>query len=318
MYCLSGISVIIPVLNGSGTIAETIQSVLAQELACDLDVIVSDDGSSDDTVRIAESFGPPVMVIHKPAETRNKGPSAARNRGILYSRQEYVSFLDADDMYLPDHLQRAVRTLNGNPHIGFVFCRTLMMRGNNAHCEYAEWTKQRITRRDMQYPVVSRGRIVHTSALVFRRTVFDAVGSFDESISNGEDTDMWMRVCEQYQGVFLDYFGSVYRIMHSKNQLTNRKNYTMIRTCQQKVGKKAIARCLTRKPIDHYYLFRLRLRHACLHDRKVVALLNIFVKHPIHAALALVDSSALRPGSRTAKWYPLSKYMLGSKDITNE
>ncbi len=95
------ITVVIPCYNGSRFIRETLESVLAQTLR-PLEVLVIDDGSTDDSAAIAESFGEPVRVIRQP----NQGESVARNRGIDEARGEWIAFLDADDIWKPEKLQR--------------------------------------------------------------------------------------------------------------------------------------------------------------------------------------------------------------------
>ena len=90
------ISVVIPCCNAAAFLRATIASILGQTQSV-LEVIVVDDGSTDDSASIAESFGPPVRVIRQP----NQGESAARNRGIEAAVGEWVAFLDADDLWLP-------------------------------------------------------------------------------------------------------------------------------------------------------------------------------------------------------------------------
>jgi glycosyltransferase involved in cell wall biosynthesis len=97
------ISVVIPCYNGAKYLRETLESALAQTHP-PLEVLVVDDGSTDDSAAIAESFGPPVRVIRQP----NQGESVARNRGIDEARGEWVAFLDADDLWLREKLEKQV------------------------------------------------------------------------------------------------------------------------------------------------------------------------------------------------------------------
>jgi glycosyltransferase involved in cell wall biosynthesis len=95
------VSVVIPCYNGARFLRATLGSVLAQtHLSCE--VIVVDDGSTDDSAGVAESFGPPVRVIRQP----NQGESVARNRGIDEAQGEWIAFLDADDVWLPEKTER--------------------------------------------------------------------------------------------------------------------------------------------------------------------------------------------------------------------
>jgi glycosyltransferase involved in cell wall biosynthesis len=100
------VSVIIPCYNGARFLRETLGSVLAQtHPVCE--VIVVDDGSTDDSAAVAESFGPPVRVIRQ----ANQGESVARNRGLDEAQGEWIAFLDADDVWLPEKTERQLRTI---------------------------------------------------------------------------------------------------------------------------------------------------------------------------------------------------------------
>src|SRR6266571_8138521 len=104
------VSVVIPTYNSSQYLVNAVDSVLAQSVA-DCEVLVIDDGSSDDTQEVMSRYGPPVRYIHQP----NGGVAVARNRGIEESRGRYVAFLDADDTWYGDKLERQLAALRGNP-----------------------------------------------------------------------------------------------------------------------------------------------------------------------------------------------------------
>jgi GT2 family glycosyltransferase len=108
-------SVVIAVYNGEKTLNRAIDSVLAQTLP-PLEVIVVDDGSTDETYRIAASYGPPVRVLRQ----ENRGVSAARNAGVQAAQGEWVAFLDADDYYYPHRLALAAELIRNHPEVDFV------------------------------------------------------------------------------------------------------------------------------------------------------------------------------------------------------
>ena len=110
------VSVVVPCYNGAKYLRETIQSVLAQDLPV-LEIIVVDDGSTDDSADIAESFGAPVRVIRQ----SNQGESVARNRGIDEARGDWVAFLDADDLWTPDKMAEQAKLMS--PGVGLVCSR---------------------------------------------------------------------------------------------------------------------------------------------------------------------------------------------------
>jgi glycosyltransferase involved in cell wall biosynthesis len=110
-------SVVIPAYNTADTLGEAIDSVLAQTRQ-DFEIIVVDDGSSDDTAAVAEGFGDRRIRVYR---QENAGPSAARNRGIAEALGEYVSSLDSDDLWLPDYLAEMGRALEENPRADFAY-----------------------------------------------------------------------------------------------------------------------------------------------------------------------------------------------------
>lgn len=249
-----GISVIIPMFNREKFIAEAIESVINQQFTGTVEIIVSDDGSTDSSVEVALSFGDPVIVLLKPIDCLDQGVSGARNRGILSATQRYISFLDSDDFYLPGHLNKMAALMDANPEIGYVFSRTQEMKEINGKRVFSPWTRPKVTARDIAYPALSRTNIVHTNVFLFRREVFDSVGLFNQNYRNGEDGDMWMRISEQYTGLFSNHFGAVYRTEHGDIQLTA-NNVDKIQEDLFKILTTALERCHLSDFYDEYREF---------------------------------------------------------------
>lgn len=254
---------IIPVFNREMYLGEAIQSVLDQKYDGPLEIIVSDDGSTDGSLQVAANCGDGVRVVRKPARCSNRGASGARNRGLAAVTQPYVAFLDSDDFYLPNHLDRVATVLQGQPQLGFVFARMLQMREQNGCRFFAPWTRRNLQSRDVLHPVVSGPYVVHTNVFLFRREVFGTVGLFNEEYSNGEDGDLWMRISERYRGAFADHYGAVYRIAHGGAQLTNPER---LKRCAVKLFAEALSRYGQSGMNDRFRLFRLRLILAALNN----------------------------------------------------
>jgi glycosyltransferase involved in cell wall biosynthesis len=262
-----GISVIIPTYNRELFLKETVQSVLDQNLGELLEIIISDDGSTDNTLAEAELFGNKIKIITKPKYCNKQGVAATRNRGILQSTKAYISFLDSDDFYLPGHLKKMVATLQEDPQLAFAFCRILEVKHEHGKNLFRPWSHKFVLKNDVINPVVSRSHIVHTNSFIFRREVFDHVGYFNESFSNGEDGDLWMRISEKYQGRFLTHFGVAYRTHHGVNQLTNNSSEQVL-LCTKAVFENARKRYFELKLHDQrrifkieYYLLRFKYRN---------------------------------------------------------
>jgi glycosyltransferase involved in cell wall biosynthesis len=254
---MRGISIIIPTYNRENFIAEAIGSVLIQDYDGDIEIVISDDGSTDKTLEIAESFGERVVVLRKPVNCVTQGAASTRNRGIRASTKPYICFLDSDDYFLPGHLKKISSSLEADERFGFAFCRILEVKDNGDSRFFRAWTKDHLTRKNILYPVISANNIVCTNVFLFHRYVFNNVGLFNENYINGEDGDMWMRISEQYKGVFVDNFGAVRR-KHEFYQLTGISKRIIFRRYSG-VFNDAIKRYYKLDLNDPYRIYRLRI-----------------------------------------------------------
>lgn len=190
---MSRVSVIIPAFNAQRFLRQAIDSVLAQTYR-DFEVLVVDDGSTDGTAAIAESYGEPVRVIRQP----NAGPSAARNRGIRESSSELIAFLDSDDLWLPEKLAEQVPLFDsgsGLLPVGLVYCQA----------ERVDASGQPLPTTLAPKPV---GRVLEdflvrnhcpTSAAVVRRECFERCGYLPEDMVWAEDWALWLRLAHCYE-----------------------------------------------------------------------------------------------------------------------
>lgn len=207
------VSVVIPCYNASKTLAATLESVLAQSYR-PIEVIVVDDGSSDESVEIARSFAPTVQVIAK----KNGGPASARNEGIRRCKGEYIAFADADDLWMPEKLtvQVPVAAAFGAPAMVFSAVKRNRDDGET-HLKAVPPDRLPIT-----YASLWRGNIITTSTVLAHASVFDGC-VFDEapSIQGAEDFDLWLRVADRHTIEYIDTPLAVYRI---SDQGHNRSN----------------------------------------------------------------------------------------------
>ena len=189
------VSVIIPTYNRGWILREAIDSVLAQDFA-EYELIVVDDGSTDDTGKILDSYGREIITLRQ----SNRGVSAARNRGIAESRAHLVAFLDSDDLWLPKKLTRQVDFFNDNPDA--LICQTeetWIRRGVRVNPK-----KRHQKLSGMIFEPSLDLCLVSPSAVMIRKTLFDTVGTFDESLPACEDYDLWLRVSRQYPVYLID------------------------------------------------------------------------------------------------------------------
>jgi glycosyltransferase involved in cell wall biosynthesis len=179
------VSVVIPTHNRAGMVGEAIESVLNQDFP-DYEVIVVDDGSTDDTPDILCSFGGRIEVIRQ----ENRGVSAARNRGIHCASGELIAFLDSDDLWLPGKLAAQVEFFQHHPDA--VICQTEEIWVRNGRRVNPGFRHKK--RSGMIFEPSLALCLVSPSAVMIRRKLFDTVGVFDESLPACEDYDLWLRI----------------------------------------------------------------------------------------------------------------------------
>jgi glycosyltransferase involved in cell wall biosynthesis len=189
------VSVIIPAHNAERYIRDSLDSVLAQSYS-DLEVIVVDDGSTDGTRDAVLAVKGPIRCLTQV----NAGPSAARNAGIAAARGELICFLDADDLWTPDKLQRQVAFMEEHPEVGLVFSDEEEFDDAGVHCPSLLATtrygsglgpKQHI---EGAFQKLLEENFIPTSTVMARRRCFDAAGLFDVALRAAEDRDMWARI----------------------------------------------------------------------------------------------------------------------------
>jgi glycosyltransferase involved in cell wall biosynthesis len=215
------VSVVIPAYNCSRYIGEALESIFAQDCP-DTEIIVVNDGSTDDTGKVLSAFEPRIRVV----EQANAGAAAARNNAIREARGKYIAFLDADDLWLPGKLITQVRYLDNHPEVGLVYCGWLEWfpddKGNfvkpvvpppadlnETDPEFCGWLYNRLL----------FDCYVHTSTAVLRSEIVRAAGWFDLSLRRGQDYDYWFRVSRLAPIHKLRAVLSLYRI-HPKS-ITN-------------------------------------------------------------------------------------------------
>jgi glycosyltransferase involved in cell wall biosynthesis len=179
-------SVIIPAFNHAKHLERSVGSALAQTFR-EIEVIVVDDGSTDDTPEVMKQY---VDRGVRYIRTENNGPGAAKNVGIQESSGKYLQFLDADDLILPEKIETHVAILEDDDDLDLVYCDCPMTQPDGGYIENASWPlvdKEPLDLLTIHNPIPTH------SALVRRRAVVD-VGLFDERRQFQEDWDLWLRL----------------------------------------------------------------------------------------------------------------------------
>jgi glycosyltransferase involved in cell wall biosynthesis len=183
------VSVIIPTYNRGWILKEAIDSVLGQDFK-DFELIVIDDGSTDNTPAILETFGPAIRVVQQ----ANQGVSAARNKGIAAASGQLLAFLDSDDIWLPQKLSRQVDFFDTKADA--LICQTEEIWIRNGVRVNPKKRHHKFSGMIFEHSLALC--LVSPSAVISRRALFDAVGRFDESLPACEDYDLWLRVSCTY------------------------------------------------------------------------------------------------------------------------
>lgn len=191
----AAVSVIIPAYNNGKYLVHALESVFSQKEP-PFEVIVVDDGSTDDTAAVVKQFGGCIKYIYQP----NGGPAAARNRGAQEAKGEWIAFLDADDAWLPWRISAGRELISRNPSAALFCGRRTDMNNSVSEPAGGDFNKTRI----VILREFARGNIVATSTVLMRKDAFVRAGGFDEQFRGPEDYDLWMRLAGDNRLVYVD------------------------------------------------------------------------------------------------------------------
>jgi glycosyltransferase involved in cell wall biosynthesis len=199
------ISVIIPVYNGEKTIKQTIESVLNQTFR-DFELLIINDGSQDATLEIIQAINDERIQVFS---YQNSGVSASRNRALTKAKGEFISFIDADDLWTPNKLELQLKALQDNPQAAVAY-------------SWSDWIDEsgqflrsggHITVNGKAYEkLLLRDFIESGSNPLIRKQALDEVGYFEQSVTPAEDWDMWLRLAARYEFVTVEVPQILYRI----------------------------------------------------------------------------------------------------------
>jgi len=205
------VSVIIPTYNRAGIICETIDNVF-QQTYTNIEVIVIDDGSKDDTLARLRSYGNRIRVISQ----ANAGPAAARNRGIEVSSGDIITFQDSDDLWKPSKLERQVRMLAAvDSSVPCCLCNA-----DFGTIDGKQWTSFDISQINTEYSeglwinvteVLATRFVLFNQTVAIRRKAIEKVGIFDETLKYLEDYDLPLRLAAEGPWAYIQEPLVIYR-----------------------------------------------------------------------------------------------------------
>ncbi|MCD6154734.1 MAG: glycosyltransferase [Candidatus Verstraetearchaeota archaeon] len=272
------VSVIIPCYNGEKFIGEAIESVLNQTYQ-NFEIIIVDDGSTDGSKSVIKTFlkDPRIKLIE---HERNKGIPAARNTAIKASKGEFIAFLDQDDLWYPEKLEKSLDAFErGGENLGVVF--------SDVDIEEKDGSVTRRTCRKYDPAKLGRegfiralfwGNFIPTSSAIVRKTCFAQMGLLDEQLYGSDDRDFWLRIAGTFE--FHHIPEALAKLRRHGANASLRGAYTMIEQSRLIITPRAIQRYpfllpLKRKKISRlYYNFGAHL----IRDRKPGRARRFFIK----------------------------------------
>jgi len=185
------VSVIIPCYNAARFLPLAIESVLAQTCRS-FEILIIDDGSTDDTSRIAASYGDQLRYFYQ----ENQGAAAARNLGILRARGEFIAFLDADDIWLPTKLDMQLQLFERDPSLGAIYtdCYSIDENGERT----GMYLKRKLSNSRDRAEEIFIKDFIPNSSLIIRGSCFDIIGVHDETMLLSEDEDLKIRIADRF------------------------------------------------------------------------------------------------------------------------
>lgn len=224
-------TVTMPAYNAADSIGEAIESVLAQDYD-DFELLIIDDGSTDNTLEIVKSYAAVNKKIRWFTQ-KHQGIGATRNHLLKLARGVYISLCDADDIVLPNKLKSHAYILNCNPNVAVVYGNILVM---NKHGQIIKDSYSQA--KDLNNCCDLLENAVMNCGATFRKTAALKVGGYDETVAPAEDYDLWLKLAEKYQFVYIDKPCAVYRSHPQSTSRTDKNSWKKV----IRVKKNAIVR----------------------------------------------------------------------------
>ncbi len=290
------VSVIIATYNRADLLRQTVESVLKQTFQ-DFELIVVDDGSTDDTEEVLKSYRDRLRYIRQ----ENRGPSAARNLGIRHARASWISIQDSDDICAPDHLETLYNVVQRRPDLAMVFANGAYLNDPNGKTIIAPQKSKRLADKGVELIDLFSVSIVRLQAALLSREALLAIGGLDEELRIAMDLDLAFRVFMRFPIAYLDKIVFFYR-RHEGNigrnqELRLLENLRVIDKLIQEfpkstdvLGRRLIDR---RKAYRYYRLAKSRWKAGMKEEakdalREAVVLRPFFLKYRLYQILGAI------------------------------
>jgi glycosyltransferase involved in cell wall biosynthesis len=271
------VSVIITAYNSASLISETLQSVYRQTYQ-NIEVIVADDGSTDNTKALIEEKFPETKYYWKP----NGGQPSARNLGISHATGELIAFVDSDDVWEPEKISRQVDEFRKAPDLMWCYCDCLEFEGAPSN----------VTGRFSSMSQPHDGEILETlfihnfitsPTIMLRRSVIEEIGTWDEKVQRAEDWNMWLRIAAHFPIKYISEPLAFYR-RHADNKRSKisldqyLESHLQVYNNVLSANRERLYHLRHRALSNIYYKLGLSAIKAC-NRRKAISYLMIAIRH---------------------------------------
>jgi glycosyltransferase involved in cell wall biosynthesis len=284
------VSIVVPVYNAEQYVAETLKSVLAQTYQ-NFEVIIVDDGATDRSLEICQRFDDPrIKIIHQ----KNRGLAGARNTGIRHATGDYIGFLDADDIWLPNKVEKHVNHLNQSSHVGISFSYSAFIDGDGKYTGIYQIPRK--IRNITPGYALCRNPIGNGSSAIIRRETLEAIKFqdnqqglvedcyFDESFQRAEDLECWVRIVTHthWQQEGIPEVLTLYRIISSGLSANAMKQFEAIEQVIEKSCTAAPELNPYKNLAKAYYLRYVARRAVTLRDGELaVTMMHRSLRHSL-------------------------------------
>ncbi len=309
------VSVIIPTYNNAQYLSQAIKSILNQTYQAS-EIIVIDDGSTDETTEVVQSFNKNIQYIRQ----ENKGPASARNTGLKIAKGKYVVFLDADDELLPDKLSFQINFLEENPSIDLVYSNGYRFRedkeGNQIIVSLQKTNEIFIPEKENENYInrLIVKNIFPIHAAMTKITCINEVGGFDESLTACEDWDLWFRISEKCSFQYMNEYLFKYRDSENSNSADTRRNSNEVESVMAKIMNSKSFQDAPKKVISEFFYNRaincLNLKES---EDAIIYFSKAYSLNPLgfNSLISLISTKLL--GNDAIKLFMLKRKLFGSR-----
>lgn len=255
------ISVVMPAFNAEKTIESAISSVLSQTY-CDFELIVVNDCSTDNTEKIINKFKEKDERIVYIKNEQNSGVSYSRNNAIKYAKGEWIAFLDSDDIWITDKLEKQINLIEQNPDVVLVYTASSFITANGEPFLYILHAEEKTN-----YKTLLRKNLVSCSSVMVKKTIVEEIKMPSDKMS--EDYYVWLKILKKYQYAYgIDEPLLVYRLSQNSKSSSRIKSGKMTFNTYHAIGySNVISFLLTCRYSIHSITKRFNIKRSKINDK---------------------------------------------------